>query len=127
MPIRWAASDEPFTPQLVDGNVAQLFDPVKYNAAFRRDCFPGNPELVDIASRFDKDDDCYGWSNESYVKGWRNPEFRLPKGRYLVKVTIRSSGDTAYGVFQLENSVAREHFRLLPASEAETAKLCPKD
>ncbi|SRR6266852_3104281 len=126
MPVRWAGSDEPFSYQALPGAaVAQVFDPAKYNAAFRRDCFPGTPELVDVAARFDNDDDCYGWSNESYLpqKGWRNPEFKLPKGRYLVKVTIRSSGEQICGVFKLENSVAREHFRLLPASEEEAAKL----
>jgi len=36
MPARWAGSDEPFSYQLVNKNLVQLFDPVKYNAAFRR-------------------------------------------------------------------------------------------
>ncbi|MGA2510636.1 MAG: hypothetical protein ABSG27_10420 [Candidatus Acidiferrales bacterium] len=80
-----------------------------------------------VGGRFDDDDDCFGWSNETYLKGWRNPEFRLPKGRYLVKVTINSSGDKVYGFFKLENSVARQHFRLLPASETEAAKLRSQD
>jgi hypothetical protein len=129
MPVRWAGSEEPISYQALPGGVAALFDPAKYNAAFRRDCFPGTPELVDIAARFDNDEDCFGWSNESYLpeKGWRNPEFRLPKGGYLVKVTIRSSGDRICDVFKLENSVGREHFRLLAASEEEKAKLRSQD
>jgi hypothetical protein len=130
MPVRWSGSDEPLSYQVLpDGKVAQLFDPAKYNAAFRRDCFPGTRELIDVAARFDNDEDCFGWSNESYLpgKGWRNPEFKLPKGRYLVKVTIHSSGDKVWGVFKLENSVAREHFRLLTASEEEVAKLRQQD
>jgi hypothetical protein len=102
-----------------------LFDPVKYNAAFRRDCFPGSPELVDVAVRYDADDDCYGSSNENYLpdKGWRNQEFKLPKGRYLVKVTIRSAGEDVSRVFKLENSVGRQYFRLLKASRDEHAKI----
>ncbi len=130
MPIRWAGSDEPFSPQLMpDHTVVELFDAAKYNAAFRRDCFPGTTELVDVAGRFDNDDDCFGWSNESYLpgKGWRNPEFKLSKGRYLVKVTIHSSGDKTSGVFKLENSVARQHFRLQAASQEEAARLRPQD
>jgi hypothetical protein len=119
MPIRWARSDEPISYQrLPDDSISQLFDPAKYNAAFRRDCFPGTSELIDIAARFDNDEDCFGWSNDSYVKGWRNAEYRLPKGRYLVTVTVYSSGDRVEDVFELENSVAREHFRLLPTSRA---------
>ena len=56
-------------------------------------------------------------------KGWRNPEFKLPKGRYLVKVTIRSAGEDVSQVFTLENSVARQHFRLLKATRGEHAKI----
>ncbi len=131
MPVRWANSEEPFSYQaLPDGQVVQLFDPAKYHSAFRRDCFPGTPEIVDVAGRFDNDDDCYGWSNESYLPGknWpRNPDFKLPKGRYLVKVTINSSGDKTFRVFTLENSVAREHFRLLPASKEEAERVRSQD
>jgi len=124
MPVRWADSDEPFSYQaLPGGGVKEVFDPAKYNAGFRRDCFPGTPELVDVAARFDSDDDCYGWSNESYLKGWRNPEFKLPKGRYLVKVTIRSSGEPISDVFKLENSLARQNFRLLPASKEDKIRV----
>lgn len=125
MPVRWSGSEEPISYQAAPQGAGflQVFDPAKYNAAFRRDCFPGQPELVDVAARFDNDEDCFGWSNESYLKGWRNPEFRLPKGRYLVLVTIRSSGENVSGVFKLENSVGIEHFRLLAASRNEALKL----
>jgi hypothetical protein len=127
MPVRWANSEEPFSYQaLPGGQIAQIFDPAKYNAAFRRDCIPGTPELVDVVGRFDSDEDCFGWSNESYLpnKNWpRNPEFMLPKGRYLVKVTIHSFGDKNFRVFTLENSVNIKHFRLLTASEEEAARL----
>jgi hypothetical protein len=127
---RWAGSEEPFSYQaLLDGRIARLFDPAKYNAAFRCDCFPGTAELVDVAVRFDDDEDCFGWSNDSYLpgKGWRNPDFRLPKGRYLVKVTIDSSGDKISDAFIRENSIAREHFELLTASKGDAAKLRLQD
>ena len=68
MPIRWAGSDEPVTPQLMPNEeVKLLFDPAKYNAAFHRNCFPGTKELIDVAARFDNDDQCYGWSNDNYL------------------------------------------------------------
>ncbi len=126
MPIRWAGSDEPFTFQAMpNGQFAQFFDPTKYNASFHRNCFPGITELIDVAARFDNDDDCFGWSNESYLpgKGWRNPDWKLPKGRYLIKVTVHSSGETLSAAFQLENSVARQHFRLMGASQQDAQKL----
>jgi hypothetical protein len=126
MSIRWAGSDEPLTFQAMpNGQLAQLFDPTKYNAAFRRNCFPGTKELIDVAARFDNDDDCYGWSNENYLpgKGWRNPDWKLPKGRYIARVTVHSSGETVSAVFQLENSVARQHFRLMEATQENVKKL----
>lgn len=124
MKIRWSGSDEPNSPQLnTSGVVVYLFDVPKYNAAFRRDCFPGVPELVDIAARYDNEDECYGWSNESYLKGVRNPDFKLDKGRYLVKITIYFSGNTASHVFALENYASRKDFRLEPTSKAEKKRM----
>jgi hypothetical protein len=126
MPIRWAGSDEPLSFQaLPNGQLAQLFDPAKYNAAFYRNCFPGSKETIDVASRFDNDDECYGWCNENYLpdKGWRNPDWKLPKGRYIVRVTIISAGEKVSDFFQIENSVAKQHFRLLKASKRDIAKI----
>jgi hypothetical protein len=124
MPIRWAGSDEPLSVQLSpNGQVTQLFDVTKYSAAFHRNCFPGCRELIDVAVRFDSDDECFGWCNDSYLKGWRNPDWKLPKGRYLVRVTVLSAGEKAEDVFQLENSVGRQHFRLMKATKHDFAKV----
>ena len=121
MPLRWAGADEPISHQIVDGSVVQLFDPAKYNAASRRNCYPGSKETIDIAARFDNDDECYGWSNENYLpgRGWRNKDRELPKGKYLVSVLILSAGEKVLGVFALENTVSREHFRLMDVSTEE--------
>jgi len=126
MPIRWAGSDEPLSFQMLpNGQLAQLFDPSKYNAAFRRDCFPGGKETVDIAARFDNDEECYGWCNEAYLpgKGWRNPDWKLPKGRYFVRVVVLSAGEKVSDVFQLENSVARQHFRLMKTAKHDISRI----
>ena len=58
--------------------------------------------------------ECYGWSNESYFSNpvWRNPDWRLPSGRYLVKVTVISSGEKCTGVYRLVNDVPQSDFRL---------------
>ncbi len=119
MPLRWSGADEPVSHQLLpDGQLVQLFDPAKYNAATRRNCYPGTKETIDIAARFDNDEECYGWSNENYLpgKGWRNKDWQLSKGKYLVSVMVYSSGEKVLGVFSLENSVGREHFRLIDVS-----------
>jgi hypothetical protein len=125
-PIRWAGSEEPLSFQVLqDGRVVQLFDPGKYSAASRRNCFPGDKETIDVVARFDDDEECFGWSNENYLpgKGWRNDDWKLPGGRFLVKVTVYSSGEKIVGVFKLENSVGRKDFRLMEASVEDVRKL----
>jgi hypothetical protein len=77
MPIRWAGSDEPlFYQGLPGGQLAQVLDPSKFNAAFYRDCHAGSEEPIDVVARFDNDAECYGWTNDNYLpnKGWRNPD-----------------------------------------------------
>ncbi len=118
---RWAGSDEPLSPQLdaKTGNIIQIFDPSKYSAAFRRNCHPGTKETIDVVVRFDDDDDCYIWTNDSYYKGWRNSEVKLPKGRYYIIVTVFSAGERVRGYFKLENTVGIKDFRLLALNEKE--------
>jgi len=126
MPLRWSGTDEPISNQVLqNGRMVQIFDPAKYNAASTRNCFPGRRETIDIAARFDDEDECYGWSNENYLlgKGWRNEDWKLVKGRFLVTVTVDSAGEKVVGAFKLENSVGRKDFRLTKASEDDLRKL----
>jgi hypothetical protein len=126
MPIRWAEAEEPITTHiLANGQSSQQFDYTKYNTAFRRDCFLGKSELIDIVVRFDDDNNCYGWTNDNYMpsKGWRNTDWEIPKGRYLIKLNVYSSGETASAVWQLENSTSQKHFRLIQATSENIKRL----
>lgn len=126
MPIRWAGSDEPFSFQaLPGGKVAQVFDPSKFNAAFYRDCHAGSEEPIDVVARFDNDADCYGWTNENYLgnKVWRNPDWKLPRGRYLVTITVHTAGEKVVDLFKLENSVGVQHFRLMNSTKEDRQKI----
>jgi hypothetical protein len=80
------------------------------------DVYPGESEPLDIAFRADNDTECYGWNNEAYFSTppWRNPRWKLDRGRYLVRVIVTSSGQKCTGWFRLENSVGRDSFRLEP-------------
>jgi hypothetical protein len=129
MPLRWSGSEEPISLfSDSTGTVKTLFDPVKYNAAFRKDCIVGTQEQIDVAARFDDDDECYGWSNESYLpgKGWRNEDWKLPKGRYLVSVAVTFSGETVREAFEIENSVSIDSFRIESASRSKRKLLSVK-
>ena len=78
------------------------------------DVYPGESQRLDVAAKFDNEAECYGWSNESYFSNpvWRNPDWTLPSGRYLVKGTVISSGEKCTGVYRLVNDVPQSDFRL---------------
>jgi hypothetical protein len=116
MEARWAGSLEPVAIPVVNSEGKQQFqilDP-RLNAESRMDVYPGEFETLDVAVRLDDDEDCYGWNNESYLctPAWRNPNWQLQQGRYLVSATITSSGQKCVGLFRLINDVPRTDFRL---------------
>jgi len=120
---RWSGSPEPVALPVVgpQGQQFQLIDFSRFNIESRIDVYPGERELLDIAVRFDNDDECYGWNNEAYFcqPMWRNPAWKLDKGRYLVKVIITSSGQKCIDFFRISNDVTRTDFRLDPATPTE--------
>ncbi len=129
MTARWSSSDEPLSYQIGnDGSVKPMFDIGKYNAGRVQNCFPGSKQLIDIAARFDEDEECYGWSNDNYLpgRGWRNPDWKLGKGRFLVSLSVSSAGEQLIGYFVIENSAGRKDFRLMGAARPEIEKLKAK-
>lgn len=118
MPIRWSGSPEP-VPMLISVGEQRILlaDPARFTLTPRIDVYPGESERLDISAKFDDENDCYGWSNENYFSDppWRNANWRLSSGRYLVKVTIVSAGEKFSGLFRLVNDVPRQDFRIEPS------------
>lgn len=115
MQIRWTNLPEPTPAILVIGEKRYpFFDPRKFEHFSRVDVHSGESEIFNVASRFDDDDDCFGWSNESYYVEpiWRNQNWKLPKGRYLVHVSIISAGEKCQSLFRLINDVGLNDFRI---------------
>jgi hypothetical protein len=127
MVVRWVNSPEPIANQIIglDGKVQfHIRDFARAATESRIDVYPGEEELLDVAVRFDGEAECYGWNNDSYFYNWRNPNWKLPRERYLVKVVITSSGKKCSGVFRLVNDVDnRTDFRLIPATPDDRAKV----
>jgi hypothetical protein len=128
IPTRWPRSDEPlsylFNPSKKE--LKQIFDISKYNAVNARNIYPNSEEPIDTFVRFDDDEECYIWNNDTYYRGWRNPEVKIPSGRYYVIITVYSSGDVIKGYYQLENSASIDHFRLIELEKEEKQKLYGK-
>ena len=115
MAARWSASPQPVPLQFRLGDLtAAILDPNRFNLTSEIDVPAGEAESMGVVGRFDDDSDCYGWSNESYFGEplWRNQNWRLPKGEYLVQVTVRASGEKCSEVFRLLNDGSVSELRL---------------
>ena len=117
---RWSASDEPGvakleTVGLIGKEPIQLFRTPRISKEPEIDIYPGSREELAIAARFDEDTEAYGWSNANYLSNpaWRNPESKLPLGRYLTRVTIRCpNAQEAWALYRIINDVSVNAFRL---------------
>ena len=111
---RWSGSPEPVPIALAQNAEGQLLALIPEWRGV--DVLPGDREHLDIFVRGDDDEECYGWNNDSYfcTPPWRNPQWKLSRGRYLVKVNITSSGQKFTKWFRLENSGDRTSCRLEP-------------
>ncbi len=111
---RWAGSPEPVPIQVVaSGQQMVILDPVRLSPELHRDIHSGQPETLDVAARFDNDTECYGWCNDNYFSRpvWRNPDWRMGNGRFLVKVTVNA--------FRLENAQQDDYKKISPKTPKE--------
>lgn len=118
MPVRWSFTPEPLPlTGIINGTQIKIFDPARFNLESRIDIYPGEIHRLDVAARFNDEDECYGWKIENYFSDppWRNPRWKLSAQRFLIKVTVVSSGDKCTGVFRLINDVPQDAFRIDPA------------
>ncbi|MBW1794192.1 MAG: hypothetical protein JRJ38_07145 [Deltaproteobacteria bacterium] len=125
MVLRWCGAPEPNPLEIRIGNAqGYVFDPVRITHLQKMDIYPGESVDIDIAARFDDEPECYGWSNESYFSNppWRTPRWQLEPNRYIVRVTVLSSGETVSGIFRLVNDVGQQDFRLEDALPADSVR-----
>ncbi len=112
---RWALTAEPeVTERRVNGGT--VYQIRNYREGI--DLPPGEKTPVDVVVKFYDEAECYGWNNDSYATAGRNSNWRIPLGRYLVKVIVRSSGIDYGKVFMLINDVPYQDFRLEPLTNA---------
>lgn len=116
MPGRWSGWPEPLAfVGRIGEQAIELVNPYFMSPQFRRiDIYSGAPGSLDIAVRFDDDSECYGWTTENYNKRWKNPDWKLSAGRYLVRVNVRADAAQASAGFLLVNDTAIGNFRLEP-------------
>lgn len=121
MNARWSGSTEP--PIAAAGGT--ILDPSWLQSLHRRNIHPGESETIDVAARFNDEPSCYGWSNENYFCEpiWRNRNWELQTGRYIVHVIVYASGQKFTRLFCLCNEGPRTSFRLEPALREDEQKV----
>ena len=125
MPVRWSYTPEPIPiVGIIDNKQIYIFDPAKLTLESRVDVYPGESQRLDVGARFNNEDECYGWNNENYISvpQWRNPSWKLSHKRYLIKVTVVSSGDKCTKIFRLINDVSQNDFRIESALATDVVR-----
>jgi hypothetical protein len=124
MPVRWSESPEPVLPWFeLNGERIQIIDQARIRLVERVDIPADEVRSLEIAVRFDSENDCYGWTNESYFHEFKHPNWKLLMGRYLIRIVIKYSGDETHKIFRLINDVAWKEFRLENAIQEDKRKL----
>ncbi|MHB1160082.1 MAG: hypothetical protein ACYC3V_07110 [Chloroflexota bacterium] len=89
---RWSGNPQPVQLRLINGKPQELFDPwLVFQGRFKDIVSGGSLEDVAIAVKLKGQDDCYGFTNESYEcpkPFWQLGEYRLPRG--IITVTARA-------------------------------------
>ncbi|HLJ92325.1 MAG TPA: hypothetical protein VKU02_03950 [Gemmataceae bacterium] len=121
IPARWSSQPEPTVQFAVGNQVGNVFDLPRAIQGRRADVHSHLDERIPIAIKQENDPDCYIFTNESYLPAHsgKNPNWRLPQGRYRVRVTVYYESGQAQKDFELRNGgPSRDdvHLRLWPTS-----------
>ena len=110
MPGRWANSPQPPEVALANGKLS----PYALSRLDYCEVLPGVDEQIDVAIRFESEDECYGFTNMSYFqRPWgKHNEFKMSQGRYLVEVRVSHTGGEIVGRFLLRNDGPNSEFKL---------------
>jgi hypothetical protein len=100
---RWSSQPEPITTLSIGNSIIILPDVAKIIAGRKIDIHSHDPQMLCIAIKFDGSEDCYLFSNESYLHQNQNPSWKLGKGNYRLRVTLfYEQGNLPYD-FEFQN------------------------
>ena len=85
---RWSGSLQPYRTQLIGQQLAQIPDSSLFPLGERFDVYSYSEEQIGIAVKFGGGEDCWIFSNESYLYSWRNPAWQLPRGQYFIRFQL---------------------------------------
>lgn len=85
---RWSSTPE--IPHVPHEAIVKLLhpDPVTISV--------GEKEIMDVIIKAEVDEAAYGWNNESYFHDWKNPNYKLGEGEYIIKVTVSTQNGISF-------------------------------
>ena len=105
---RWTGSQQPPEFRVADGGIW----PSVREILKKRDVFPNTEEKIDVCIKYDGEDSCFIFNNDSYFTGYRNDARKLPHGRYVVEATVSSGDIVITERVRLRNDFLRDEFRI---------------
>jgi hypothetical protein len=114
---RWTSQPEPLVPVVSQGQVGNVVDFARVMQGRTMDVHGHRDELIPVVIKYEGEADCYIFTNESYLYPPRmqNPAWRLPLGRYRIRVTVHYAREPAVREFELRNEgTSRDSVCLVP-------------
>lgn len=91
---RWASAPE--LPHIPNDAILKLLHPDPVTIPINE------KEYLDIITKYENDKEAYGWNNEAYLHNWRTLNYKLERGKYLIKISISTqNGITFSNKFEL--------------------------
>jgi len=102
---RWPSQPEPLLPTLSSGHLYNILDPARMLMAQKYDIHSHDNPKIDIALKYEGNQDCHVFSNESYLYPmWQNPNWRLNNGTYNLRITLYYERGRKEFNFRLRNT-----------------------
>lgn len=88
---RWTSQPEPLIPVVAGVNAGNLIDPARLVTGRKVDVHSHEDQQISLLIKYDGEDDCYIFSNESYFYSgtrWQHPAMRIPLGTFRLRAMV---------------------------------------
>lgn len=104
MPLRWAGNPEPYKIELQkDGSLVGVPDISLLRDSRFMTIPPDGQECIDTVTRVKGEKPAYGWTDTSYIKGRRHPDYEIPTGIYIIRINLKHEDNRISQEFILNN------------------------
>jgi hypothetical protein len=108
IPARWISHPEPLLVVSTGASPTLIPDVARMISGRRVDVHPHDPQQLSLLVKFEGENDCFLFTNESYAsERWSNPAWRLGLGEHRLRVAVAFELGGHAVEFLIENSGPR--------------------